>query len=73
MGNPHPSHLVQNAAEVVAEHMDAIMTLFKTGAKITVLVRAPDFPDGSRDFVQSNDVLGEAIRALSIRDKDPQP
>lgn len=67
----HLSPVVQSAGEKVADHMDAIAALFKPGAKITVLVRAPGFPDGSRDFVQTNDTLDEAIAALTLRKTAP--
>lgn len=51
----------------VAGRMDQILALFKPGAKITVLVRRPDHPDGSQDFVMTNDEFGGAIAALEVR------
>lgn len=53
--------------EDVSLHMTEILTNFKPGAKITVLVRRPEHRDGSQDFVLTNDDLGEAIEALTIR------
>lgn len=63
----HPNPRVQDASEIVAEHMDAILRLFKPGAKITVLVRHPGKRDGSGDFVLTNDELPDAITALQLR------
>jgi hypothetical protein len=37
------------------------------GAKLTLLVRRPEAPDGSQDMVVTDDDLNEAIRALEIR------
>lgn len=66
----HPIASVQEVGEIVAGHMHAILALFKPGAKITVLVRRPEAPDGSRDFLQTNDALDEIIEAVRRR-KDP--
>jgi hypothetical protein len=51
----------------VAGHMDSILKNFKQPAEITVLVRQPDFPDGSRDFMMTDDDLDEAIKAIGRR------
>lgn len=53
---------VQN---LTADCMDKIVKCFKSGAKITVLVRAPGFPD--RDFVMTDDDPAEAIEMLKRR------
>lgn len=50
------------------QHADEIKELFVDGAKITILVRQPSYPDGSRDFVLTDDTLKEAIEALTIRE-----
>lgn len=63
----HPSARVQRTGEIVAEHMDAILSQFRSGAKITVLVRQPEKTDGSQDFILTNDEIIEAIRALQVR------
>lgn len=68
---PHPNRKVQNASEIAADHMDAILALFKPGSLITVLVRQPNKPDGSRDFILSNDTLDGAIEALTLRKTAP--
>lgn len=68
---PHPSQRVQNASEIAAAHMDAILELFKPGAKITVLVRRPEKPDGSQDFILTNDTIDDAIGALQTRKTSP--
>lgn len=50
--------------EAVSDHMDAILRLFKPGAKIAVIVRSPGHPD--RDFLMTNDE-GKEIAALIRR------
>lgn len=67
----HPSAMVQEVSEHVADHMDAILKFFKPGAKITVLVRRPEAPDGRQDFVLSNDTIDAAIAALEQRKTQP--
>ncbi|AMS41218.1 hypothetical protein AA2016_2290 [Aminobacter aminovorans] len=62
-----PSPVIQGVAEIVADHMDAILRCFKPGAKITVLVRHPDTPDGRKDFVLSDDDLALAVVAIQQR------
>lgn len=68
---PHPNTRVQDASEVVADHMDAILRQFKSGAKITVLVRRPEKPDGTQDFILTNDTIDDAIAALQLRKTAP--
>lgn len=63
----HPSPIVQAVSERVANHMDAILKEFKSGSKITVIVRQADDPDGRRDFVLSNDTLDGGIAVLRRR------
>lgn len=69
----HPIPAIQDVAERVGDHMDAILKLFKPGAKIVVLVRQPEFTDGSRDFLLTNDKLDDAITALQIRNNPAVP
>lgn len=68
---PYPNAKVQNVGEFVADRMDEILACFKPGAKITVLVRRPEKPDGSQDFVQTNDTIDDAIVALQTRKTAP--
>lgn len=68
---PHPNAKVQNVSEIVANHMDEILACFKPGAKIMVLVRRPEKPDGSQDFILTNDTIDEAIAALQTRKTAP--
>lgn len=63
---------IRETAERIQWHIDEIEKLFKPGAKITVLVRAPSHPDGSRDFVMTNDIINEAISALLKRKHEEQ-
>lgn len=66
----HPLPAVQNVGEQVSDHMDAILRLFKPGAKITVLVRQPHDAEHKQGFVLTNDSLDDAILALEAR-KNP--
>jgi hypothetical protein len=66
----HPVPRVREAAEIIGDHLDAILSLFKPGKKITVVVRDPEAPDHSRDLVQTNDDIDEAIKALARRKID---
>lgn len=66
MAEPVPP-ILQSVVEIVADHMDAILKCFKPGAKITVLVRHPDTPDGRKDFLLSDDDLALAVVALQQR------
>lgn len=59
------SELLQRAAERVQDSMDEILTNFKPGAKITVLVRAPDKP--TADFCMTSDDLEEVIAMVQRR------
>ncbi len=61
-----------NVAEAVGDYMDAILAYFKTGRKITVLVRSPEHADGSQDFLMTSDSIDEAVAALLRRKHDGQ-
>lgn len=61
---------VLNAGEAICEHLSEIKTFFKPGAKVTLLVRRPEKPDGSQDFVLTDDLLDEAVAALLRRKHD---
>lgn len=51
----------------VSERLDQIKAYFKPGAKITVLVRAPDDPDGAKDFMMGDDEPQEAMNLIARR------
>jgi hypothetical protein len=59
------SDLLQQAAENVQARMDEILTNFKTGAKITVLVRTVGKP--TADFCMTNDDLSEVLAMVHRR------
>ncbi len=61
------STLLQQVAQDVQDHMDAIIGNFKPGAKITVLVRTPGKP--TADFCMTSDDLDE-VAAMVQRRKD---
>jgi hypothetical protein len=53
------------AQYIVSDHMTDILRCFKPGAKITVTVRTPDYPD--RDFLMTNDDLPEVRKLIERR------
>ena len=53
---------IQRLGELIQEHADDILALFKPGAAITVVVRHPGYPE--RDFVMTSDTFDGAIEAL---------
>ena len=56
------SEMIQRLGERVQENVDDILALFKPGAKITVVVRHPGYPE--RDFMMTGDTIDGAIEAL---------
>jgi hypothetical protein len=59
---------VRNATETAAYHMEQIQGIFKTGSKITLVVRPPTHrADGDTDFVMTDDDLDAAIAVLQRR------
>ena len=56
---------LRNTYEIVSEHMNSIIDLFRPGVKITVLVRTPDHPD--RDFMLTSDDPVEALAMIERR------
>jgi len=64
------SNALNEVGNKIAYHMDEIVALFKPGVKITILVRTPSHPDGSRDLVMTNDLITEAIAAILRRKHD---
>lgn len=61
---------VDDVREEVAGHMIRIVSYFKPGVKITVLVRVPDFPD--RDFMMTDDEIPALREMLDRREKAGQ-
>lgn len=57
------------ACEEIADHLDAIRRLFKEPVKVTLIVRNPAHPSGSRDVFLSSDhwpsarAAAEAVQA----------
>lgn len=56
---------LQQTQEFVADCMDEIVSYFKPGVKITVLVRTPGYPD--RDFCMTSDTMDEVITMAERR------
>ena len=63
--------VLEETQHFVAGRMDEIMRMFKSGSKITVLVRTPGYPD--RDFVMSNDALPEVAKMIARRGHGGEP
>ena len=58
-------NLVADTQHFVADRMEQIVSRFKPGVKITVLVRTPGHPD--RDFMMTDDTEGEIIAMVERR------
>jgi hypothetical protein len=58
---------LEETNEAVAEHMDKIVSYFKPGVKIMVLVRTENDPEGKRDFMMGNDSPQEAMNMIARR------
>jgi hypothetical protein len=54
------------ARSEASKHLDQIQQLWNPGMKVTLLVRSPDHPDGSRDFMLTDDQIPDVIAALEI-------
>lgn len=52
-------------SDMVADCMDEIVSYFKPGVKITVLVRTPGHP--GRDFYMTSDTMDEVIAMAERR------
>lgn len=57
--------LRENHLEISA-YLEIIAKLWKPGAKLTLLVRRPEAPDGSQDYLATDDDLDQAIEALRV-------
>jgi len=61
-----PTHI----SETIADHMHALRFAIEPGMKITLLVRSPDYPDGSRDLLMTDDLIDEAVGAMLRRKRE---
>ena len=55
---------IEDVTADVASKMDAILAHFKQPAKITVLVRRTEHPDGSQDLLLTDDDLPAVVEAI---------
>lgn len=53
-------------------HLAAIQDLFRPGWRATVIVRNPDKPDGTQDFLLTDDNLDEVSAALELLKRRPE-
>lgn len=58
---------LEDAKNITAGAMDTILGCFKSGSKITVLVRTPGFPE--RDFCMTDDSFPEVIAMIARRQR----
>lgn len=62
---------LEEVQAIVAGHMDSILSNFKHGAKITVLVRTPG--KDNADFCMTNDDLDQATAMIERRKQEHRP
>lgn len=68
MNKREPRPVVRNLSDQLATDLDSILSKFKPGAKVTVIVRCPMVKDG--DVVIGNDDISEAVRvALTMESR----
>jgi hypothetical protein len=48
----------------IADHLEGVRALFNEPVKLTIIVRNPAHPNGTRDLVLTDDTTEEAIAAL---------
>jgi hypothetical protein len=51
----------------IGAHLTDIASLFKGDVKLTLVARAPEHPDGSRDVVVTDDDLAAVVGAIELR------
>lgn len=56
---------LQYIAADCSDHMSAVAKHFKAGAEVTLIVRAPGYPE--RDFMLTNDNLDEVAAVIERR------
>ena len=62
---PVSKEVLRNIKDEIADHAEKIEKLFRPGAKVTVLVRNPNFgKDHSADVLVTNDKLDDVFAAL---------
>lgn len=64
--SPSAEHRLRQARHDASVLLDRIQQLWNPGMKVTLLVRSPDHPDGTRDFLLTDDTLDAVIAALEI-------
>lgn len=67
MTDPRTIPKVREAGRAIQEMMADIADMFVPGYRITVVARNPEFPDGSRDMVLTDDTWEGIMTALRIR------
>lgn len=62
---------IMHVRQKIGEKLDEISKLYRDRVKITLVVRAIDYPDGKRDTVMTEDEPEKAIAALRKLINDP--
>lgn len=60
------------AAERISPLLDQIKAEFIDGYKITLICRNPNEPDGSQDFIMTDDSIQDAIAAAVLREQQQE-
>ncbi len=64
---------VQSLGNQISLRLSQIAELYKDGVVLTLIVRNPEFPDGRRDTVMTNDPdIEKAIAAMRSLWRDPR-
>lgn len=64
-GNPtRPKGIPPHIAAAIDAHLAAIGAAFQPEARITLIVRSPQIPDGSGDLLMTTDSVGEIRKTL---------
>lgn len=67
------SAILENLNAAITDHLVDIEEMFKGPVCVTLCVRNPAFPDGSRDVVTSNEAdINDAVAAILRNIADPQ-
>lgn len=61
------SERLAEVADIASSCLETIRDQFRPPVKITLLVRRVEHPDGSQDFILTDDDLTEAINAIEQR------
>lgn len=64
MPRPNDAARTREVGDAIAQHLAEISMYFKPVMKLSLLAREPDYPDGSRNILVSDDEIDDMIAAL---------